>query len=76
LKVREYRIDGEHSNAFTAWKNMGSPKEPSAAQYAELERAGRLAELEGNRRINVTNSGANINLKLPRQAVALLVLQF
>ena len=76
LKVREYRIDGEHSNAFTAWKNMGSPKEPSAAQYAELERAGRLAELEGNRRISVTNSGANINLKLPRQAVALLVLQF
>ena len=76
LKVREYRIDGEHSNAFTAWKNMGSPKEPSAAQYAELERAGRLAELEGHRRVNVTNSGANINLKLPRQAVALLVLQF
>ena len=76
LKVREYRIDGEHSNAFTAWKNMGSPKEPSAAQYAELERAGRLAELAGHRRVNVTNSGANINLKLPRQAVALLVLQF
>jgi hypothetical protein len=47
LKMREYRIDGEHSNAFTAWKNMGSPKVPSAAQYAELERAGRLS---GDRR--------------------------
>jgi xylan 1,4-beta-xylosidase len=30
--LRHYRIDQEHSNAYTAWKSMGSPQNPSAEQ--------------------------------------------
>src|SRR5688572_823184 len=40
VRVTEYRIDEGHSNAFAAWKKMGSPQKPSAQQYAELEKAG------------------------------------
>jgi xylan 1,4-beta-xylosidase len=31
--VRHFRIDDTHSNAFTAWKQMGSPQQPTAEQY-------------------------------------------
>jgi beta-xylosidase len=27
--LRHYRIDETHSNAWTAWKKMGSPQQPS-----------------------------------------------
>ena len=40
--LTEYRVDTDHSNAYTAWKRMGAPQSPTPAQYAELERAGRL----------------------------------
>ena len=33
--VRHYRIDQDHSNAYTVWKNIGSPQQPSAEQYAK-----------------------------------------
>ena len=53
MLLRHYRIDETHSNAWTAWKKMGSPQQPSAAQYAELEAAGQLQELESPRWIVV-----------------------
>ena len=40
-----YRIDEDHSNAYAAWKRMGSPLAPTRAQYEELEAASRLARL-------------------------------
>src|SRR5215467_6598814 len=40
--LEHFRIDSTHSNAFSVWKNMGSPQSPSPEQYAELERAGQL----------------------------------
>ena len=43
--LTQYRIDDAHSNAFTAWKAMGSPASPTAAQYKALEQAGQLARL-------------------------------
>ena len=30
-----YRVDGDHSNAYAAWKRMGSPQPPTPAQYAQ-----------------------------------------
>ena len=44
-QARHFRIDAGHSDAFTVWQQMGSPLTPSAKQYAELEKAGQLAEL-------------------------------
>ena len=36
-----------HSNAYAAWQRMGSPADPTPAQYAELERASQLATVDG-----------------------------
>jgi xylan 1,4-beta-xylosidase len=75
LRVRQYRIDGTNSNAFAAWQRMGSPQKPSAQQYRELERAGQLAELAFSK-VKIENSAGHINVVLPRQAVALVVVEF
>ncbi len=34
--LEHFRIDRDHSNAYEAWKRMGSPQRPSAEQYVEL----------------------------------------
>jgi len=70
--LQHFRIDEDHSNAFSAWMRMGSPQQPSLEQYAELEKAGRLAMMGFSKTVGVTNSRATLRLNLPRQAVSLL----
>lgn len=72
-RMEHFRIDEEHSNSFTVWKKMGSPQMPTDAQYAELEKAGRLAELEPAKAVNITDGKANVTFRLPRKGVSLLV---
>ena len=75
-RVKRYVIDAEHSNSFTAWKKMGSPAKPTAQQYAELEKTGKLAELNSAEQIKIGESGVGfVMFKLPRQAVTLLVIE-
>jgi xylan 1,4-beta-xylosidase len=75
-RLTHYRIDEKHSNAFTQWKLMGSPTAPSDAQYAQLLKAGQLAELGAPEVVRVENGAAKLSLKLPRQAVSLLVFEW
>lgn len=76
LRMQQYRIDANYSNAFTVWQKMGSPQKPSVQQYLELEKAGQLAEMNSMEQVSVKNSSANLHLNLPRQAVSLLVFEF
>ena len=75
-KVTQFRIDETHGNAFTAWKRMGSPPKPTPEQYAELEKAGRLAAAGPAEAVRVTEGKLTTRVRLPRQAVALLVLEW
>jgi xylan 1,4-beta-xylosidase len=75
-RLTHYRIDEKHSNAFTQWKLMGSPTAPSDAQYVQLLKAGQLAELGTPEVVRVENGAAKLSLKLPRQAVSLLVFEW
>ena len=68
------RIDDENSNAFSAWKRMGSPQDPTPEQYKELAAAGWLAALGPDESVRMTQGRARIEFDLPRQAVSLLVL--
>ncbi|MEP6900717.1 MAG: beta-xylosidase [Actinomycetota bacterium] len=76
IKMRQYRIDADHSNAFSAWQKMGSPPNLSPQQYTQLEKAGQLAEINTREKVMVKDSSANLQLILPRQAVSLLVFEF
>ena len=70
--VRHYRIDETHSNAYTAWKEMGSPQRPTPEQYRRLLLQGRLQELTPPERKSVNQGELRIGFLLPRHAVSLL----
>jgi xylan 1,4-beta-xylosidase len=86
-RVQHFRIDEDHSNAFAAWKRMGSPQQPTSEQYTLLEKSAQLATInlpfpraagtegEGQNStspIRVQDGKATIEFALPRQAVSLL----
>jgi xylan 1,4-beta-xylosidase len=72
-KSEHFTIDADHSNAYAAWQRMGSPQQPTPQQYAKLERAGQLAHGEPIAPIQIRDGVVTLNLRLPRQAVSLLV---
>ena len=73
LKLDHFRIDDGHSNAYSAWKRMGSPQQPTADQKAKLVEAGKL-QMMGEAQAMKSEEGALLTkLSLPRQAVSLLV---
>ncbi len=76
-KLTHYRIDQTHSNAFAAWQRLGSPHEPTDAQYAQLLKAGQLdAVTETPASVQIADHAATLAVRLPRQAVSLLVLEW
>ena len=72
--VRHYRIDETHSNAWTAWKAMGSPQRPTPEQYARLEAAGRLQIADSPQWVNVRGGKTALEFSLPRQSVSMIEL--
>jgi len=70
--LHHYRIDGEHSNSYSAWKRLGSPQQPSPEQYRELERSARLALLDSPSWVNLSAGSLTAAFTLPRQAVSLI----
>ena len=71
VRFQHFRIDEDHSNAFSAWKRMGSPQVPTPGQYTQLERAGRLASMESNGVMRVKENEGRVQFQLPRHAVSL-----
>jgi beta-xylosidase len=74
-RVLHYRIDHDHSNSYEAWKKMGSPAQPTPEQYAELQKAARLAELDAPQTATIAGGRLDLSFRLPRQAVSLVVVE-
>ena len=74
--LEHYRIDDTHSNAYTAWKAMGSPQHPSASEYAALKAAGQLQLLTSPQWLDVTGGQVKVSTDMPRQAISLLHLDW
>ena len=72
--VAHYRVDRDYSNSYEAWKMMGSPQQPTPAQYAALEKAGQLQQVPGPDSVETHFAVANIPITLPRQGVSLIKL--
>jgi xylan 1,4-beta-xylosidase len=70
--VEHYRVDQQHSNAYEAWKKMGSPAQPSAEQYAELESAGQLQMLDSPHWVDTRDGRVEVEFPLPRHGVSLV----
>lgn len=75
LRVRHFRIDEQHSNAYAAWKQMGAPQQVSPAQFAQLEAASELQELETREQVlRSAVESVTLSFTLPRHALSLLEL--
>jgi xylan 1,4-beta-xylosidase len=72
----EFRVDHEHSNAYTAWREMGHPQNPTPAQYSELRRAGQLQRVGPPRQEKIEQGRVDLQLELPRQGLVLLRLKW
>ncbi len=70
--MEHYRIDDTHSNAYAAWKAMGSPQNPTPEQYAQLKAAGGLQLLDSPRWIDLDSGTAKISFELPSHGVSLV----
>ncbi|HEX4321664.1 MAG TPA: beta-xylosidase [Acidobacteriaceae bacterium] len=76
VTAEEFRMDATHSNAYTAWQQMGSPAQPSPEQQQKLEAAGALQQSIAAHTVPVEAGVASISLNLPRQGVALIRLRW
>lgn len=74
VKVTRHLIDAEHSNSYAVWQKMGSPQEPTAEEYVELEKAGALPQVGTASAVTVKDGQAEIEITLARQAVALVTI--
>jgi len=72
VRLTHYRIDDNHSNAYTLWKAMGSPQNPSAAQIAELKSKDGLQLLESPRWIDAKGGAVTIATDMPHHSISLL----
>ena len=76
VRVTHYRIDDAHSNAYGAWKAMGSPQKPSAELIAELKSKEGLQLLESPYWVTVADGAIKIHSDMPRHAVSLIQLNW
>jgi xylan 1,4-beta-xylosidase len=74
--LTHFRIDQEHSNSYTLWKEMGSPQNPTQEQIKQLEEAGQLELFTSPRWIKTEDGKLNLKMDLPRQGISLLKLDW
>jgi xylan 1,4-beta-xylosidase len=70
--VETFRVDATHSNSFDVWQKMGSPQQPTADQYRELEAAGQLQLDSSPAWKALDHDPFELPLDLPRQGLALV----
>ncbi|MBV8435996.1 MAG: beta-xylosidase [Silvibacterium sp.] len=75
VSVEIFRMDADHSNSFTAWKNMGSPQTPTSAQQKQLEDSAAL-EHDPPRTVAAHDAVITVDFSLPRQGVYLVKLKW
>jgi len=70
--LEHFRVDSGHSNAFAAWKEMGSPQSPSASEYERLQGSGQLQLLNSPAWVAIQQGVVHLQFTLPRQGLSLV----
>jgi xylan 1,4-beta-xylosidase len=74
--LEHLRVDSNHSNAFAAWKEMGSPQSLSESAYKRLEGAGQLQLLDSPAWVEMQQGKVQLQFVLPRQSLSLVRLSW
>ena len=72
VTLNRYLVDSTHSNAYTGWKQMGSPQQISPEQFSQLEKDGKLQEIITGKQLKVFYGSLHYPLSLAQQGVVLL----
>ncbi|MFT3788191.1 MAG: hypothetical protein QM770_18815 [Tepidisphaeraceae bacterium] len=75
VRLREQRIDTTHGNAFNTWKAMGEPKTLDESQLRQLQADAALPTIRDDA-IEVAGGRASVDVKLPRQGVLLVTVDW
>jgi xylan 1,4-beta-xylosidase len=75
VHVQRFLMDAQHSNSYRAWQRMGSPEQPTAKQFMELQRAGQLETVDASN-VAIQDGHARLDLRLERQGVMLVRLSW
>jgi xylan 1,4-beta-xylosidase len=70
--LEHFRLDSSHSNAFTRWREIGSPESPSESEFERLQSAGQLQLLESPSWTTIQEGAVRLHFSLPRQGISLL----
>jgi xylan 1,4-beta-xylosidase len=76
VRLTHYRIDDSHSNAYTVWKAIGSPQNPSAEQIAELKSKEGLQLLESPRWLVAQDGAVRVDTVMPSHSISLMQLDW
>jgi xylan 1,4-beta-xylosidase len=76
VRLTHYRIDDSHSNAYTVWKAMGSPQNPSADQIAALKDKEGLQLLDSPRWLVAQDGAVTIDTVMPSHSISLMQLDW
>lgn len=74
VEAFEYRIDGEHCDAWSEWARLGKPKPASAEQATAIYEKGILSVAGERRRVPVRQGRVIVPVELRGNSVCLLVL--
>jgi xylan 1,4-beta-xylosidase len=74
--LEHFRIDSDHSNAFTAWKEMGSPSALSENERDHLQSVGQLQQLNSPVWTTIHGGVVRMQFSLPQQGLSLLSLSW
>jgi xylan 1,4-beta-xylosidase len=69
---RHYQVGPTTSNAFSPWKSLGSPQNPTEEQVRQLQSAGQLQLVTSPAWGNASKGKLQLKLALPSQAVSLV----
>ncbi|KAJ6492748.1 xylan 1,4-beta-xylosidase [Mycena vitilis] len=73
--LTHYRIDESHSDAFSAWVNLGSPQAPTQQQIVGLKNDGMLQMLHPPSTLQLEDGITSVEFGLPIHAVSLLMIE-
>ncbi|ROR74169.1 GH39 family glycosyl hydrolase [Bogoriella caseilytica] len=74
-QLRHFRIDGQHSNSHTAWKEQGSPQVPGPDQLRAIKERQGLEQLAAPSTVTPESGSAGLTIALPLPSLSLLVLE-
>lgn len=76
VKGKQFRTDADHGNAYSLWREMGSPASVAADDLERLKAASELPEVGIPETQLIQGASVQLAISLPRQGVTLLRLEW